>query len=132
MYGIECSIPGISESWMGLLDRDLKQRVSQVRYKPYFRSIYIGIVDNVCSHPPFVFQTSDTGKIAVYFLETSAKAIENSHAHLQSCFRELCEAAIKKQCQVKSPFEAERIMLFMQFCIIVLCITLFFSLQFIR
>jgi len=58
------------------------------------------------------FQTSETDKIAVYFLETSAKAIENSHANLQSCFRELCEAAIKNQCQVMSSFEAERIMLF--------------------
>lgn len=117
MYGIECSIPGISESWMGSLDRDLKQRVSQVRYEPYFRSIqYIGIVDNVCSHAPFVFQTSDTDKIGMYFLETSAKAIEDSHANLQSCFRELCEVAIKNQCQVMSPFEADRIMLFMQFC----------------
>ncbi|XP_039521132.1 E3 ubiquitin-protein ligase rnf213-beta isoform X4 [Pimephales promelas] len=74
VYGIECSIPGISESWMGLLDRNLRRRVSQ---------------------------TSETDKIAVYFLETSAKAIENSHANLQSCFRELCEAAIKNQCQAK-------------------------------
>ncbi|XP_056089655.1 E3 ubiquitin-protein ligase rnf213-beta [Rhinichthys klamathensis goyatoka] len=74
LYGIECSIPGISESWMDLLDQDLKRRVSQ---------------------------TSDTDKIAVYFLEKSAKAIENSHANLQSCFRELCEAAIKNQCQAK-------------------------------
>ncbi|XP_077056473.1 E3 ubiquitin-protein ligase rnf213-beta isoform X2 [Siphateles boraxobius] len=74
LYGIECSIQDISESWMGLLERDLRRRVSQ---------------------------TSDTDKIAVYFLETSAKAIENSHANLQSCFRELCEAAIKNQCQAK-------------------------------
>ncbi|XDV44192.1 hypothetical protein PO909_012516 [Leuciscus waleckii] len=74
LYGIECSIPGISESWMGLLDRDLKRRASQ---------------------------TSDTDKIGMYFLEMSAKAIENSHANLQSCFRELCEAAIKNQCQAK-------------------------------
>lgn len=103
MYGIECSIPDISESWMDSLDRDLRLRVSHVRDNPYFRSIYIGIIDNVCHHPPFVFQISDTNKIVVYFLETSAKAIKNSHANIQSCFKESCEAAIKNQCQVMSP-----------------------------
>lgn len=103
MYGIECSIPGISESWMGSLDRDLRRRVSQVRNKPYFRSIYIEIVNNVHLYPPFVFQISDMNMIVVYCLETTTKAIENSHANLQSCFKESCEAAIKSQCQVMSP-----------------------------
>ncbi|KAF4106371.1 E3 ubiquitin-protein ligase rnf213-beta-like isoform X3 [Onychostoma macrolepis] len=74
LYGIECSIPGVSESWKGLLDRDLKRRVSQI---------------------------SDTDKIVACCLETSAKAIENSHANLQSCFKEFCQTAIKKQCQAK-------------------------------
>ncbi|KAK9965830.1 hypothetical protein ABG768_004896 [Culter alburnus] len=74
LYGIECSIPVISESWMGLLDRDLRRRVSQ---------------------------NSDSDKIVVYCLETTAKAIENSHANLQSCFKESCKAAIKNLCQAK-------------------------------
>ncbi|XP_026078195.1 E3 ubiquitin-protein ligase rnf213-beta isoform X1 [Carassius auratus] len=72
LYGIECSIPVVSESWKGSLDRDLRQRLSHI---------------------------SNTDKIVVCCLEMSAKTIENSHANLQSCFKEMCQAAIRIQCQ---------------------------------
>ncbi|XP_073773817.1 E3 ubiquitin-protein ligase rnf213-beta isoform X3 [Danio rerio] len=74
LYGIESSIPGVTERWKGFLDHDLRRRISQI---------------------------SDTDKIVVYVLVTSAKAVENSHANIQSCLKELCEAAIKNQCQAK-------------------------------
>uniref|UniRef100_A0A9J7YJS3 RING-type E3 ubiquitin transferase n=1 Tax=Cyprinus carpio carpio TaxID=630221 RepID=A0A9J7YJS3_CYPCA len=71
-YGIECSIPGVSESWKGSLDRDLRQRLSHI---------------------------SDPDKIVVCCLEMSAKTINDSHANLQSCFKEMCQVAVKNQCQ---------------------------------
>ncbi|TRY99007.1 hypothetical protein DNTS_034817 [Danionella cerebrum] len=46
-------------------------------------------------------QISDVDKIAVYFLETPAKAIQGSHPRIQSCFLEMCGAAIKNQCQIR-------------------------------
>lgn len=70
------------------------------------------IVRNVCHHAPFVFQISDTDKIVVCCLEMSGKTIENSHANVQSCFKEMCQAAVKNQCKVMSTFHAERIILF--------------------
>uniref|UniRef100_A0A8C1VS82 RING-type E3 ubiquitin transferase n=1 Tax=Cyprinus carpio TaxID=7962 RepID=A0A8C1VS82_CYPCA len=72
LYGIKCSIPGVSESWKGLLDQDLRLRLSQI---------------------------SDTDKIVVCCLEMSGKTIENSHANVQSCFKEMCQAAVKNQCK---------------------------------
>ncbi|RXN10159.1 E3 ubiquitin-protein ligase RNF213-beta-like protein [Labeo rohita] len=72
LYGIECSIPGISESWKSLLDQDLTRRLSDI---------------------------SDTDKVVVCCLKTSAKTIESSHANLQSCFKEMCQAAVKNQCK---------------------------------
>ncbi|XP_016335836.1 E3 ubiquitin-protein ligase rnf213-beta-like [Sinocyclocheilus anshuiensis] len=72
LYGIECSVPGVSESWKGSLDRDLRKRLSHM---------------------------SNTDKIVVCCLVMSAKTIENSHANLQSCFEEMCQVAVKNQCQ---------------------------------
>ncbi|XP_043109399.1 E3 ubiquitin-protein ligase rnf213-beta isoform X2 [Puntigrus tetrazona] len=72
LYGIECSIPNVSESWKSLLNQDLKRRLSQV---------------------------SDTDKIVACCLEMSANAINNSHANLQSCFKEICQAAVKNLCK---------------------------------
>ncbi|XP_050980097.1 LOW QUALITY PROTEIN: E3 ubiquitin-protein ligase rnf213-beta-like [Labeo rohita] len=72
LYGIECSIQGISESWKSLLDQDLRRRLSNI---------------------------SDTEKVVVCCLETSAKTIESSHANLQSCFKEMCQAAVKSLCK---------------------------------
>ncbi len=77
------------------------------------------IVHNVCHHPPFVFQISDIDKIVVCCLEMSAKTIKNSHANLQSCIKEMCQAAVKNQCKVMSTFHAEIIILFIFFCCIV-------------
>ncbi|XP_051530047.1 E3 ubiquitin-protein ligase rnf213-beta-like isoform X2 [Myxocyprinus asiaticus] len=74
LYWIECSIPGFSESWMALLDRDLRQRVDQI---------------------------SDSEKILVCCMEMIAKAIESSHANIKSCFQEMYQLAIKNKCQAK-------------------------------
>lgn len=49
----------------------------------------------------------------------SAKTIENSHANLQSCFKEMCQAAIRIQCQVISTFHAEFL------CIIIFAVLLY-------
>ncbi|XP_052426303.1 E3 ubiquitin-protein ligase rnf213-beta [Carassius gibelio] len=83
LYGIECSIPGVSESWKGLLDQDLRQRLSQI---------------------------SDSDKIVVCCLEMSGKTIENSHANLQSCFKEMCQAAIKNLCKVNKEGDLLRLL----------------------
>ncbi len=61
----------------------------------------------------------------------SAKTIENSHANLQSCFKEMCQAAVKNQCKVMSTFHAERIILFIIFAVLLYCMchSLVFCLQ---
>lgn len=79
------------------------------------------IVHNVCHHPPFVFQISDTDKIVVCCLEMSGKTIKNSHANLQSCVKEMCQAAVKNQCKVMSTFHAEIIILFIIFAVLLYC-----------
>ncbi|XP_051523957.1 E3 ubiquitin-protein ligase rnf213-beta-like isoform X2 [Myxocyprinus asiaticus] len=73
-YWIESSIPGFSEAWKALLDQDLRQRVTQI---------------------------SDFEKVVVCCLETTAKAISNSHANIQSCFNEMCQHAVMNICQAK-------------------------------
>ncbi|KAL1264673.1 hypothetical protein QQF64_005028, partial [Cirrhinus molitorella] len=72
LYGIECSIPGISESWKSLLDQDLKRRLSHI---------------------------SVTDQVVVCCLVMSEKTFENSHANFQFCFKEMCQAAVKYQCK---------------------------------
>ncbi|XP_051967995.1 E3 ubiquitin-protein ligase rnf213-beta-like [Xyrauchen texanus] len=71
LYRIECSLPGFSEYWKALLDRDLRLRVDQI---------------------------SDSEKIVVCCMEMTT---ESNHANIKSCFQDMCQLAIKNKCQAK-------------------------------
>ncbi|XP_030630710.1 E3 ubiquitin-protein ligase rnf213-beta [Chanos chanos] len=73
LFGLECSIPAVSEQWKAAVETDLKKRICQ---------------------------TGDVSKVMLCCLQSSAEAIDKSHAGVQMCFQELCQSAIKTICQV--------------------------------
>nr|XP_046232923.1 E3 ubiquitin-protein ligase rnf213-beta [Scatophagus argus]XP_046232924.1 E3 ubiquitin-protein ligase rnf213-beta [Scatophagus argus] len=69
---VECSLEEVSSCWRMSLRKDLMKRISQA---------------------------SEEDRIAVCCLETSLAAIRRSHDVVQTCFDELCQAAVKTICQ---------------------------------
>lgn len=49
----------------------------------------------------FSLQTSEEDKVLVCCLDVTSAAIRKSHEVVQSCFDELCQAAVKTICQVQ-------------------------------
>ncbi|XP_072523911.1 E3 ubiquitin-protein ligase rnf213-beta [Salminus brasiliensis] len=72
LFGLKCSIQGVTEPWISSLETDLRKRISEL---------------------------SEVQKIQVYCVETSAMAIAKSHGTIQTCFQEMCLCAVKTICQ---------------------------------
>ncbi|XP_019133291.1 E3 ubiquitin-protein ligase rnf213-beta isoform X3 [Larimichthys crocea] len=69
---VECSLEEVSSTWSVSLKKDLKKRISK---------------------------TSEEDKVLVCCLDVTSAAIRKSHEVVQSCFDELCQAAVKTICQ---------------------------------
>ncbi|XP_053366887.1 E3 ubiquitin-protein ligase rnf213-beta isoform X1 [Clarias gariepinus] len=71
-FGLQCSIPSVTEQWMCSIKDDLIKRISEL---------------------------NDMDRVRICCLETPAGAIEKSHSTVKTCFHKLCFSAIKKLCQ---------------------------------
>ncbi|XP_060751752.1 E3 ubiquitin-protein ligase rnf213-beta isoform X2 [Tachysurus vachellii] len=71
-FGLECSVPSVTEQWLCNLEKSLRKRISEV---------------------------NDIQQVQICCLKTSAEAIEKSHTRLQTCFQDLCFSAITRLCQ---------------------------------
>ncbi|KAK3529115.1 hypothetical protein QTP70_016547 [Hemibagrus guttatus] len=71
-FGLECSVPTVTEQWMCSVEGGLRKRISEL---------------------------DDIQQVQICCLETPAAAIEKSHITVQICFQDLCFSAIKRLCQ---------------------------------
>ncbi|KAG8008845.1 hypothetical protein GBF38_010486 [Nibea albiflora] len=69
---VECSLEEVSSSWRVSLKKDLEKRITKI---------------------------SEEDRVLVCCLDSTSAAIRSSHDVVQSCFDELCQAAIKTICQ---------------------------------
>ncbi|XP_028976282.2 E3 ubiquitin-protein ligase rnf213-beta isoform X4 [Esox lucius] len=71
-FKVEYPLQTVSSQWRASLEKDLRKRISRA---------------------------SVVERVVLCCLDTSVKAIENSHDTIQTCFRDLCHSAVKTICQ---------------------------------